>query len=400
MISALKTSNSTALAHPDAWSEEMLLIDGKEYFPALLFALSQARAKIAIETYIFECDSLAQELIHSLNAAHRRGVKVCLLVDGVGSSAWISDSFQAHEKIEFEVRVYHPLPWQIIPSLGQPKGPGVQWLFRLFSYANSRNHRKCVLIDDEIAFVGSLNISDAHLSSVYGERAWHDVGVRLQGTACEVLENAFESAWQKAWSVGETKVLKPNLLVPSSREKKHHPLVVRNDGRLLRHKAMASRLRMIHSAREKVWIANAYFVPSGPLQRALVGAARRGVDVRLLLPAISDVNFMPWVARAFYASLIQHGVRLFEYQPRILHAKVMYIDDRVTVGSSNLNHRSLLHDSELDVILQDAATIDRVRRMFETDFLDAIEVERNARVSLPLWKEMVVRCLLYFRHIL
>jgi cardiolipin synthase len=131
-----------------------------------------------------------------------------------------------------------------------------------------------------------------------------------------------------------------------------------------------------------------------------VAAARRGVDVRLLLPAISDVHFMPWVAQAFYASLIQHGIRLFEYQPRILHAKVMYVDDYVTVGSSNLNHRSVLHDAELDVILENKDTVDRVKRMFERDFMDAVEVANDSLASLPLWKEMLVKVLLYFRHIL
>jgi cardiolipin synthase len=273
-------------------------------------------------------------------------------------------------------------------------------VFRLFSYANSRNHRKTALIDGRVAFLGSLNLSDEHLSSVNGEKAWHDVGVRLEGDACAVLVDAYQVAWLRSWKVASSGMLKPSLLVKSFREKKLHPLVIRNDGRLLRHKAWSHRLRLIRQARERIWIANAYFVPSGSLQRSLAAAARRGVDVRLLLPAISDVHFMPWVARAFYASLIQQGVRLFEYQPRVLHAKVMYVDDFVTVGSSNLNHRSVLHDAELDVILENKATLDRVRRMFEQDFMDAVEVENNSLASLPMWKELFVKVLLYFRHIL
>ncbi|MBM3380888.1 MAG: phosphatidylserine/phosphatidylglycerophosphate/cardiolipin synthase family protein [Betaproteobacteria bacterium] len=400
MISALQPENAGSKTGVLPWSHEMLLVDGKEYFPALLHEISQAQKSIAIETYIFENEALGREMVRALNAAQARGVQVRLLVDGVGSAGWISDGFRTDESLSFEVRVYHPLPWQILPSLAHPRGPGVDWIFRLFSYVNSRNHRKVALIDERVAFVGSLNLSDAHMSAIYGDRAWHDVGVRLEGGALGVLADAFQNAWQRGWRVTHTNMLRPSLLVKSFQDKKQHPLVIRNDGRLLRHKAWLRRLRFIRQARERIWIANAYFVPSGALQKSLVAAARRGVDVRLLLPSISDVNFMPWVARAFYASLIQHGVRLFEYQPRILHAKVMYVDDCVAVGSSNLNHRSVLHDAEIDVILENRETVARVKRMFEQDFMDAVEVGNHSLNSLPVWKGLFVKFLLYFRHIL
>jgi cardiolipin synthase len=109
---------------------------------------------------------------------------------------------------------------------------------------------------------------------------------------------------------------------------------------------------------------------------------------------------MPWVARAFYSALVKRGVRLFEYQPGILHAKLMYVDNVVTVGSSNLNHRSLLHDFELDVIVSDETTIARVKRMFEEDFLMSKEIENHSLESAPFWKGLLVKFLLYFRHVL
>lgn len=400
MISAETQENINDRGRSPGWLSEMLLIDGDEYFPALLHEISMAKKSIYLEAYIFEYEKVGKELIQALNLARAKGVKVHLLVDGVGSLSWISRTFDSETKINFETRVYHPLPWQLLPGLGTPRGRGVAWMFQLFGYANRRNHRKVTIVDERIAFVGSLNISDVHLKKNSGKSAWHDVGVRVEGDACEVLLDAFLSAWFRSWRVGEKGILRPSLQLRGRQEKKSHPLVVRNDGRILRHRALSQRLRLIRQARERVWIANAYFVPSGPLLRALVGAAARGVDVRLLLPSSSDVNFMPWIARAFYSALVKRGVRLFEYQPGILHAKVMYVDNAVSVGSSNLNHRSLLHDLELDVIVSGEATRARVRRMFDEDFLMSEEIENNSLESAPLWKGLLVKFLLYFRHIL
>lgn len=400
MISAQKKLSPSSTTDRHSWASEMVFIDGEEYFSALLFEISLARKRVYIETYIFEFEQLGKKLLAALNNAAARGVDVRLLVDGVGSSEWISQRFSFEQELRFELKVYHPLPWQILPSLGATRGPSVGWIFKLFSYANSRNHRKMAILDDDVAFVGSMNVSDVHLHSVAGDYTWHDVGVRLQGAACETLVDAFLNAWSRAWRVGERATLRPSLNLRGSREKLSHPLIIRNDGRLLRYTALAQRLRMIRQAQRRVWIANAYFVPSGPVLRSLMHAASRGVDVRLLLPACSDVHFMPWVARAFYSTLIRHGVRLFEYQSRILHAKTMLIDDYATIGSANMNHRSLLHDYELDVIVKSEQTRTQLERMFEADFLTSHEVEVRKSMASPWWREMVVKFLLYFRHVL
>lgn len=400
MISAPQLDFQQERGAMPGWQSELIFIDGDEYFSALLHEIPKARKSIYVETYIFEYEHLGRALTRILQAAVLKGVEVRLLIDGVGSAEWISKSFRADFKFNFEVKVYHPLPWQILPSIGSRRGPGVGWIFKLFSYANSRNHRKMVIIDDEIAFIGSMNVSDVHLRSVVGDRVWHDVGVRVQGRACEDLTDAFLNAWTRGWRVASDGTLRPSLSLRGLHERKPNTLVIRNDGRVLRYQALSQRLRSIRQAREKVWLANAYFVPSGPLLRALVHAAKKGIDVRILLPECSDVNFMPWVARAFYSTLVEHGVRLFEFQPRILHSKVMLIDDTVTVGSSNLNHRSLLHDFELDVIVKNQDSRMRVQRLFEDDFLLSREfLNHDVRFNSP-WKTFLVKCLLYFRFML
>jgi cardiolipin synthase len=109
---------------------------------------------------------------------------------------------------------------------------------------------------------------------------------------------------------------------------------------------------------------------------------------------------MPWIARTYYAALVRSGVRLFEYQPKILHSKVIYIDDFAIIGSSNLNHRSLLHDLELDVLAQENETVLRIHKMFEEDFINSTEIENDEMARISFWQELVVKVLLYFRRVL
>jgi cardiolipin synthase len=159
-------------------------------------------------------------------------------------------------------------------------------------------------------------------------------------------------------------------------------------------------LKVIRNARQRIWIASAYFVPNGQLLRALMSAAKRGVDVRILLPRISDVRFMPWVSRVFYESLIKYGVEVYEYSPRVLHAKMMLVDETAWIGSSNLNHRSLLHDTELDVVLKSAHIIDKLENCFRADFRLSRRIDRLSLRGESVFHRLFVQLLLYFRHLL
>jgi cardiolipin synthase A/B len=151
-------------------------------------------------------------------------------------------------------------------------------------------------------------------------------------------------------------------------------LVRLNNKLALRRKNYRDLLARIAAARERIWITNAYFVPRGGLLRALGAAAKAGVDVRILVPAKSDIIFMPWVAAAFYYGLLKSGVRVFEYQPAVLHAKTMLIDDWMTVGSSNLNSRSMFHDLEADVVLSTCESLRALEAAFERDLGQSKEV--------------------------
>jgi cardiolipin synthase A/B len=385
---------------PAGWLSEVLLIDGAEYFSVLLHDLENARKIIFFETYILEGGRVSKRVLDALRKAAQRGVRVCLLVDGIGSADWISKTLANGSPPSFEVRVYHPLPWQALPRL---LNLGTSYLSRfldLIGIVNRRDHRKMVLIDDRVAFVGSVNLSDVHFQANHLDDSWHDVAIRVESADCEVMRESFLATWYRSWRMCKSDGLVQPLKRGFLSRRRMHPLILRNDSRFVRFKAYSWRLKMMSDAKERIWIANAYFVPSRGVQRALMKAASRGVDVRILLTAESDVQFMPWIARTHYAALMRSGIRLFEYQPRILHSKVIYIDDFVIIGSSNLNHRSLLHDLELDVFAQELETVQRVHKMFEEDFIESVEVESGSLAQLSFWQEIAVKVLFYFRRVL
>jgi cardiolipin synthase len=385
------------------WHKEQLFIDGDAYFSALFSAIERASESIYLESYIFEWDALGQRMVDALLDARERGVDVRVLVDGVGSASFVGKALRwAHER-GLNCRVHHPLPWHIIPRFAFGRGLAPKTLIKIFSYANRRNHRKMIVIDGSHAFVGSLNISAVHCESLWGARAWHDLGVRIDGSACEDLRLSFLKLWNKSWRMsGRGGVLRPPLpfVVNSRVSIPEIDWIVRNDGRALRHRALSLRLKTIRQAERRVWIATAYFVPASQLLRALMAAARRGVDVRILLPRMSDVDFMPWISRSFYESLIKYGVKVYEFSPRILHAKAMISDDICWIGSSNLNHRSVLHDFELDVLLTSKAVVSKLEESFRSDFVNALQIDKLSISSQPKLKQIVVSVLLYFRHLL
>jgi cardiolipin synthase len=157
-------------------------------------------------------------------------------------------------------------------------------------------------------------------------------------------------------------------------------------------------LRRLSRCRRRVWITSAYFVPPPLLLRALRHAARRNVDVRILVPGRSDIFFMPLAMAGFYKSLLKNGARIFEYGRSILHAKTMILDDSVIVGSTNLNHRSMIHDLEIDVSIQTTEARHRVEEDFLVDLANAAEITMQELAERAAWRRIASRAALLFRH--
>jgi cardiolipin synthase A/B len=259
-----------------------------------------------------------------------------------------------------EVRIYHPFPWGIWQwSHSVIRLPYVLKMVYLLLKMNARNHRKTCLIDDQIAYVGSFNLAQCHISKEEGGQNWRDTAIRLTGVDLSPLKLAFEIAW-------ENRVVKEGV-----KEIFHHisqdPIFRLNHSWYRRRILYKNLLKRINQCKERIWITNAYFIPDSFLLKKLKEAAKRKVDVRILLPRTSDVLMMPWASTTFYQNLLKAGVRIFEYLPSILHTKTLILDQWMTVGSSNLNHRSLLHDLEIDVNVQLPDSKAKIEQQFLKD---------------------------------
>lgn len=371
---------------------ETIFVDGSQYFEALITDINQAQVSIDLETYTFQRDFLGKKIIQALIDAAVRGIKVRVMVDGAGTPWWSTQFARLLEKSGAITKVFHPFPWQLWNwSRSVAKPPFLtKWIFLILK-SNSRNHRKVCLIDEKIAYVGSLNVSQCHLSSFHGGSNWRDTALRLTNTDLGELSRAFELAWDHL-------TIKERIR-ETFRDVRRHPTIRSNHTRHRRRILYKTLLRKISTCRQQIWITNAYFVPDSFLLKRLQEAAKAGVDVRILLPKKSDVMMMPWASTAFYFNLLKAGVRIFEYLPSILHAKTLILDDWALIGSSNLNHRSLLHDLEVDILLSDPKSIQSLKDQFLLDLNHARELSLPRwRMDRPRYQRWLGRMLLYVKY--
>ena len=385
------------------WVSEAVYCDGDRWFSDLLAAVASAQQRIWLETYILSPDPLGERVVAALRAAVARGCEVRLLVDGVGAAVWLRGGDPG-----VELRVWHPLPW------AAARRAGLYRRWRWLAAMNRRDHRKVCLIDDHLAWVGSFNIDACHVREFSSERTWRDSGACVVGDGVGELSTAFELAWRKAWPVIDGRMRlwrrrpQDRGLQPASKDRQpaasdqrpatsgQQPAascVRLNHTWSARRSAYRDLLIRLRSAHARIWISNAYIVPRGSFLRALNAAVRRGVDVRLLAPARSDVPFMPWIGAIYADALRSRGVRVFAYLPRMLHAKTMLIDDTALVGSHNLNSRSFLHDLEAEVVLRAPASITALEQAYVADCAESLELTSPASGQLPWWQRWIGRVL-------
>jgi len=338
------------------WTSEKVCLDSQEFFDTVCESIDSARKSVLVEMYIFRRDNLGRRLLDSLENAARRGVEVRVVVDGLGSPGWSAEFLRTLGQLSVAARVYHPIPrlWQT---------PSFSRMFSHLARFNKRNHRKMIVVDQVMAFVGSCNVSDLH-------RRWRETAVKVGGAGVAELCSSFEVIWSRS---SHPDITGPQLLRGRKlfRGLKNSALVRVNCTRRLRHLHNAEIVRRIEQANNRVWITTAYFVPNPGIIAALIASANAGRDVRLLLPGKNDVSVVSCVSRMFYLGLIRCGVRIFEYQPAMLHAKTLLIDDWASVGTTNLNHRSLYHDLEVDISLTSKAAVAELEEQFFDDLADS-----------------------------
>jgi cardiolipin synthase len=340
------------------------LVDGERTYAEMERAIRGARHHVHMEMYIFEDDEVGQRFARLLAERARAGVQVRLIYDSVGSIKTSKEFFAALEQAGVRVAEFNPVKPGIVL-----KGPvGMQ----------ARDHRKLLLVDGRVAFLGGINISRVYGASSAsrpgGEsdnpvenRPWRDMQVRIEGPVVADLQRAFVGQWEK-WK--KEKLPEAGLyprLAPAG------PHVVRavmsspNDEGTPDALYLAL-ISAIEAAESEVWITNAYFVPHPQLVEALAAAARRGVDVRLVLPSHSDSALVYHAGRSHYPPLLEAGVKIFERKERLLHAKTAVIDGVwSTIGSTNLDWRSLAYNDELNAVVLGPEFGSRMRAIFERD---------------------------------
>lgn len=369
--------------------QEIVYTDNGKYFDDWLADIDNAQHTLIVETFIFAADFLGERVAGHLIKAAQRGVKVRLMVDGMGALFWHAPFRVLMEQAGIKIVIFHPAPWRVW-QWGYALNVSKSFLARLLQFlskTNSRDHRKVTIIDGKIAWVGSINITKEHLPKDQGGGGWCDAAVRLYDLDFSDLEKAFIAEWDNQHYQD---------LFGQKISNRH----IRLNNTLLRRMHLRRNLyRKLRRANRKIWITNAYFVPTGFLLYSLQLAAWTGVDVRIILPGKNNHRFMGLAGAMFYEKLIASGVKLYLY-PEMIHEKSMIIDTWATIGSSNLNHRSLFRDLEVDVIL---STV-HGRVTLENHFLDNIEKSRLITLeelkARPWWKRMIGHVLLLGRYFL
>ena len=378
--------------------QEELFFDGDHYFEALLRSLASAQRVIHFETYYFEEGPLGKRVRGALVAAAQRGVRVRLLIDGVGSLDFHREAELLAAGVKFHY--YHPISRIIagITGLGMfTPLVRIARFRRFFGRLNHRDHRKLCIIDNLEIWMGSFNVSSLTLRSVHGDRAWRDTGIRIRGVDTAPFELAFHVTWYDHLNFILKRASQKKLML-ALRSRIHKSSLRTNTSRKMRLLFFEDQIARVSQARTRVWITTPYFIPPRELLNAIITTAGRGVDVRILLPGPSDVPIVSWVSSLLYSTFIGAGVHIFEYQPSMLHAKCLIIDEWASLGSSNLNSRSSLHDIEANYATTLPSTLLALQTQFAADLGASLEVGPTSASMKHGLKYLLARLFVSFKY--
>ena len=354
-----------------------LLQDGPATYAAMFAAIRQARDHINMETYIIEDDEIGRQFADLLIGQKARGVEVNIIYDSFGTLSTPKAFFERLKSGGIELLEFNPMNPLTLKKEWQP---------------NNRDHRKLLVVDGRIAFIGGINISSVYSSgsavkpaaatAAADAVAWRDTDLQIEGPVVAELQKLFLATWKKQRG-------KPLA------EKAYFPALKAGGNDLVR--AIGSTpddpysliyltlISAIGNAERQVYLTNAYFVPDPQLLKTLIAAARRGVDVRLILPGYSDSAVVFHAGRSHYSSLLAGGVKLYERKGALLHSKTAVIDGVwSTVGSTNLDWRSFLDNDEIDAVILGRDFGQKMLAMFASDQAASAAIARDAWASRPL----------------
>ena len=362
-----------------------LLQDGPSTYEAMFDAIDNARHHINLESYILEAEGPGEEFARRLAARAKAGVRVNVIYDSFGSIGTPASYFDQLRAQGIRVCEYNPL----------------RRLGNLLSRAlHLRDHRKLMVVDGRVGFIGGVNISpvyssgssplaslhDSHADAVH-KPGWRDTHVRVEGPIVAQLQRLFMRHWAKhaPLALHGSGYFPPLAPVGAQRV----ALAACDAGRR-RNPFYRALLSALDAAQERVYLTTAYLVPTRRLMRAITNAARRGVDVHLLVPGVSDFWAPVAAGRSHYGRLLRAGVRVHERHDTLLHAKTCVIDGLwTTVGSSNLDWRSFLHNAEANLIVLDAGLAQEMERVYLDDLARAQEIDR-AQWARRGWRQRLM----------
>jgi cardiolipin synthase len=350
-------------AHFDRHSSVEVFANGENFYPAELETIRGAKKSVDFEAYIFQKGKIAQQFVDALADRARAGVKVNVVLDAVGSmstpKSYLKPIIEAGGKVEW----YHPLRWN-------------HWL-----HFNNRTHRELLVVDGEVAMAGGAGVADHWLEGKNDKPRWRDSVFRFRGDAV----NSFQGTFVENWVQASGKVLNGAEYFPGVKPQGDTPVMVVNStpaqGGVTRVRVLYEAL--LGSAQKRIYVTTPYFLPDKGLMELLIEAKRdRHLDVKVLVPGKKSDHMMTRSSsQGLYGKLLEAGVEIYEYQPSMLHAKVLLVDDDfVVVGSTNFDNRSFGINDELSVVARDAALAQRLTADFNHD------VSESERITLEKWK--------------
>jgi cardiolipin synthase len=367
-----------------------VLIDGPQTYSAIEDALRAARQDIHIETFIFGAGEVGQRFADLLAQKRKEGVEVRVLYDSLGSRDTPRQFFDGLRSRDVDVREFRPL--------NPVKTPEVWKL-------HNRDHRKIIVVDGQVGFTGGINIDSTYASASSTkpgperglQDGWRDTHIRIQGPAVRQLQALFAESWQKAGPHADFGEKYFPEIAPSG---DNLVTIVANDSESGDRSLYATYLAAFSHSTKRLWITHAYFAPNEELLTAMTDAAKRGVDVRLIVPSFTDSSVVLNATKATFTSLLQAGVKIYELKDALLHAKSVVIDGTVCIiGSSNLDERSFLHNDEVNAIIISRETAQRMEQVFQKDQQTAKPVELDRWERRSLWqrtKEFFVNLFSYW----
>ncbi|PYG04311.1 cardiolipin synthase [Thioalkalivibrio sp. ALE21] len=352
-------------------NEVELLVDGEATFDSIFEGIEQAERYLLVQFYIVRDDALGRELQRRLVERARDGVEVYFLYDEIGSYRLPASYLDTLREAGVHVQHFH-----------STRGRGNR--FQL----NFRNHRKIVVADGEQGWVGGLNVGEEYLGRDPKIGPWRDTHLRIEGPSALALQSVFLEDWH--WATEEIPELEWQ---PATMADDGVPVLILPSGPADEFETASLMMQQaIHAAERRIWIASPYFVPDEGVQGMLKLAALNGVDVRVLIPEVTDNPLTTHAAYAFLGPLLDAGVRVYRYQEGFLHGKAFVVDDTgAAVGTVNLDNRSFRLNFEVTALVLDPGFARDTARMFKADFDRSREMTRQEVDDLPLWRRVAAR---------